>query len=83
MDRSTLMASALAALLAASYLGTTAAANAAGYDETDFFVGGPHAIPGTKTPAKFPTLTDANGIVHTAKCNDPNPVTVIVSIQTS
>ena len=52
MFRSTLTP-ALAALLAASYLGTTAAANAAGYDETDFFVGGPDAIPGTPPPQNF------------------------------
>ena len=78
MDRSTLMASALAALLAVSYLGTAQADKKGGYVETDLAIGGPHVT--TTTPQ---TLTDANGIVHTAKCNDPNPVTVIVSIQTS
>ena len=51
MFRSTLMASALAALAAASYLGTTGTVKAAGYDETDLVV--------NKKP-----LTDKNGIVH-------------------
>ena len=51
MFRSTLMASALAALAAASYLGTTGAVKAAGYDETDLVV--------NKAPLK-----DKNGIVH-------------------
>ena len=67
---STLTRSALTALAAASYLGTIAAANAAGYKETDFFVGGPGAKPGSTTTP--PTLTDANGIVHTAICGDAN-----------
>ena len=51
MFRSTLMASALAALATASYLGTTGTVKAAGYDETDLVV--------NKKP-----LTDKNGIVH-------------------
>ena len=51
MFRSTLMASALAALAAASYLGTSRTVKAAGYDETDLVV--------NKKP-----LTDKNGIVH-------------------
>jgi len=45
------MASALAALAVASYLGTTGTVKAAGYDETDLVV--------NKKP-----LTDKNGIVH-------------------
>jgi uncharacterized protein (TIGR03118 family) len=68
MFRSMLMASGLAALVAASYLGTTAVANAGGYIETDFVVGGKNADPGTKT------LTDANGVVHSAQIFDPDLV---------
>ena len=51
MFRSTLMASALAALATASYLGTTGTVKAAGYDETDLVT--------NKAPLK-----DTNGIVH-------------------
>jgi uncharacterized protein (TIGR03118 family) len=54
-----LMASALAALLGASYLGTAQADKTGGYVETDLAIGGPHVT--TTTPQ---TLTDANGIVH-------------------
>jgi hypothetical protein len=59
MRRSTLTGAVLAALLAASYLGTTGAVKAAGYVETDLIIGGPHVT--TTTPQ---TLTDSNGIVH-------------------
>ena len=56
MYRSTLMASALAALAAISYLGTAAVANAAGYKETDLVIGGPDA----KLVAGVPTLSYYN-----------------------
>jgi hypothetical protein len=52
-----MMASALAALLAVSYLGTAQADKKGGYVETDLAIGGPH-VTATKT------LTDANGIMH-------------------
>ena len=68
MSRSMPMAPALAALLAASYLGTAEVANAAGYNETDFVVGGPDANPVTKK------LTDANGVVHSAQIFDQHLV---------
>ena len=70
MFRSMLMASALAALAAASYLGTIAAANAAGYNEKDLVVGCDPNDPINQNPPKcFPatkTLIDANGsrILH-------------------
>ena len=76
MFRSMLMASALAALPAASYLGTIAAANAAGYKETDLVVGCDPSDPRNQNPTKcFPaanTLIDANGVKHSALIFDPN-----------
>ena len=71
-----LMASALATLAAASYLGTIAAANAAGYKETNLVVGCDPNDPINQNPTKcFPatnTLIDANGIKHSAQIFDPN-----------
>src|SRR6516164_8189930 len=71
MFRSTLMASALAALAAASYLGTIATANAAGYKETDLVIG---CDPINEKPPKCDpaakTLIDANGVVHSAQIFD-------------
>jgi uncharacterized protein (TIGR03118 family) len=60
MFRSTLMASALAAPLAASYLGTAEADKTGGYVETDLVT--------NKAPLK-----DANGIVHPLN-NNPNAI---------
>jgi uncharacterized protein (TIGR03118 family) len=57
---------ALAALIGASLLGTTAAGPAGGYIETDLVV--------NKQVNGVPTLTDGNGIVHVAKFFDPNLV---------
>jgi len=69
MYRSTLMASALAALAAISYLGTAAVANAAGYKETDLVIGGPDA----KLVGTVPTLSYGN-TTYTAQLLDPNLV---------
>ena len=73
MFRSTLMASALAALAAASYLGTIATANAAGYKETDLVIG---CDPINEKPPKCDpaakTLIDANGVTHSAEIFDPD-----------
>src|SRR6266852_5863231 len=55
-----------ALLIGASFLGSTAAGNAAGYVETDLVV--------NKQVNGVPTLTDANGIVHVAKFFDANLV---------
>src|SRR5216110_886918 len=66
MRHSTFATPVLAALFVASYLGTTAAVNAGGYDETDLVV--------NKSVNGVPTLTDKNGIVHIAKFVDPNLV---------
>jgi hypothetical protein len=63
------MASALAALLAASYLGTAEVANAAGYNETNLVVGGPDA----KLVAGVPTLSYGT-TTYTAQLLDPNLV---------
>jgi hypothetical protein len=67
---------ALAALAAASYLGTIAAANAAGYKETDLVVGCDPNDPINQNPTKcFPAakkLIDANGIPHSAQIFDPD-----------
>ena len=68
-DRSTLLAPALAALLAASCLGTTGVANAAGYKETNLVVGGPDA----KLVAGVPTLSYGT-TTYTAQLLDPNLV---------
>ena len=70
MCRYRLMAPALAALLAVSYLGTTRADEGGGYLETDLVVGGPDA----KLVMGVPTLVDGNGVVHSAQVLDPNLV---------
>jgi uncharacterized protein (TIGR03118 family) len=63
----------LAALLAVLYLGTSDAANAAGYKETDLVVG---CDPMKEAPPKCDptrnTLIDKNGIVHSAQVFDSN-----------
>ena len=63
MRSSTLATCALAAVFVASYVGATASEEAGGYIETDLVV---------NQPSK--TLTDKNGIVHTATNFDANLV---------
>src|SRR5262245_4703148 len=63
MRSSTLATCALAAVFVASYIGATAAGEAGGYVETDLVV---------NKPSK--TLTDKNGIEHTATNFDANLV---------
>jgi uncharacterized protein (TIGR03118 family) len=58
----------LATVFTVTYFGIAAGANASGYKETDLVVGGPDADAATKT------LTDANGIKHTANFFDVNLV---------
>ena len=68
MRFSTLVGPALAVLIGASWVAKTGAGVAVGFGETDLVVGGPHADEVTKT------LTDANGIKHTANFFDVNLV---------
>jgi uncharacterized protein (TIGR03118 family) len=59
---------AMAAVFVASWIGTAGADKTGGYVETDLVVGGPDAT----TVKGVPTLTDANGVVHSAQRLDPN-----------
>ena len=72
MRASTLTAPMLAALFAVLYLGTSGAANAAGYNETDLVIGCAPMEPLSKCDPAAKKLTDQNGIVHNAKFYDPN-----------
>jgi len=72
MRASTLTAPMLAALFAVLYLGTSGAANAAGYNETDLVIGCAPMEPLSKCDPAAKKLTDQNGIVRNAKFYDPN-----------
>jgi hypothetical protein len=62
----------LAGLFAVSYLGTSGAANAAGYTETDLVIGCNSMEPPSKCDPTTKTLIEKNGNPHHAQVYDPN-----------